>query len=106
MDLETGAGDNPEAGVNMYFFIQKLRSIHPDFIITQPTFGYPQVLLVVKIFWDLTLIIRLLPTTSSSTTVGMSTATIGRSQTQSASCHMARKRETKLRYSRKCDSLF
>ena len=31
------------AGVNMFFFIEKLRSYVPDFIITQPTFGYPQV---------------------------------------------------------------
>jgi hypothetical protein len=45
LDLETGAGDNPEAGVNMYFFIKKLKSIHPDIIITQPTFGYPQVII-------------------------------------------------------------
>ena len=27
----------------MFFFIEKLRSLIPDFIITQPTFGYPQV---------------------------------------------------------------
>ena len=31
------------AGVNMFYFIEKLRSYLPDFIITQPTFGYPQV---------------------------------------------------------------
>ena len=31
------------AGVNMFFFIEKLRTYVPDFIITQPTFGYPQV---------------------------------------------------------------
>ena len=67
MDLEAGAGDQPvgkyfskssikhfsmksfiifffqAAGVNMFFFIEKLRSYVPDFIITQPTFGYPQV---------------------------------------------------------------
>jgi len=43
LDLEAGAGDNPEAGVNVYYFIKKLRSIHPDIIITQPTFGYPQI---------------------------------------------------------------
>ena len=29
----------------MYYFIKKLKSIHPDFIITQPTFGYPQVII-------------------------------------------------------------
>lgn len=29
----------------MYFFIKKLKSIHPDIIITQPTFGYPQVII-------------------------------------------------------------
>ena len=27
----------------MFYFIEKLRSYLPDFIITQPTFGYPQV---------------------------------------------------------------
>jgi len=43
LDLETGAGDQPAAGVNMFFFIEKLRSYVPDFIITQPTFGYPQI---------------------------------------------------------------
>jgi len=55
LDIETGAGDNPEAGVNMYFFIQKLRSIHPDFIITQPTFGYPQIAannFIINNSWD------------------------------------------------------
>jgi len=43
LDLETGAGDQPAAGVNMFYFIKKLRSYLPDFIITQPTFGYPQI---------------------------------------------------------------
>ena len=30
----------------MYYFIKKLKSIHPDFIITQPTFGYPKVIIL------------------------------------------------------------
>jgi len=43
LDVEAGAGEHPEAGINLYYFIKKLRSIHPDFIITQPSFGYPQI---------------------------------------------------------------
>ena len=33
-----------EAGPNMLHFIRKLKSIHPDMIVSQPTYGYPQVL--------------------------------------------------------------
>lgn len=32
-----------EAGPNMVHFIRKIKSIHPDLIISQPTYGYPQV---------------------------------------------------------------
>jgi len=55
LDLESGAGDRPEAGINMYFFIQKLRSYVPDFIITQPTFGFPQITannFIINNSWD------------------------------------------------------
>merc|ERR1712183_637698 len=55
LDLEEGAGDHPEAGVNVFFFIKKLKSIHPDFIITQPTFGYPQIAannFIINNSWD------------------------------------------------------
>jgi len=43
LDVEAGAGEHPDTGINLYYFIKKLRSIHPDFIITQPSFGYPQI---------------------------------------------------------------
>jgi len=55
LDLESGAGDRPEAGVNMFYFIQKLRSYIPDFIITQPTFGFPQIAannFIINNSWD------------------------------------------------------
>ena len=31
------------AGPNMVHFVRKLKSIHPDLLISQPTYGYPQV---------------------------------------------------------------
>ena len=43
LDIEAGAGDRAEAGPNMVHFIRKIKSIYPDFIISQPTYGYPQV---------------------------------------------------------------
>lgn len=43
LDIEEGAGAKPEAGVNMIHFIRKLKSLKPDMIIGQPTYGYPQV---------------------------------------------------------------
>ena len=36
-------GDQAEAGPNLVYFINKLKSMQPDFIISQPTYGYPQV---------------------------------------------------------------
>ena len=44
LDIENGAGDRQEAGPNMLHFIRKLKSIHPDMIVSQPTYGYPQVI--------------------------------------------------------------
>lgn len=43
LDLEEGAGAKKEAGPNMIHFIKKLRQLKPNMIITQPTYGYPQV---------------------------------------------------------------
>ena len=31
------------AGPNMVHFVRKLKSIHPDLLVSQPTYGYPQV---------------------------------------------------------------
>ena len=31
------------AGPNMVHFIRKLKSLHPDLLVSQPTYGYPQV---------------------------------------------------------------
>jgi hypothetical protein len=42
-DLEEGAGDRPNAGQNMVYFIKKLRQLVPNMIISQPTYGYPKV---------------------------------------------------------------
>ncbi len=43
LDIESGAGDAPGAGENLIYFIERLRELAPDFIVAQPTFGYPQV---------------------------------------------------------------
>jgi len=43
LDLEEGAGSQKEAGPNMVHFVRKLKSIHPDLIVSQPTYGYPQI---------------------------------------------------------------
>ena len=44
LDLEEGAGGKKAAGPNMVHFVRKLKSIHPDLLVSQPTYGYPQVL--------------------------------------------------------------
>ena len=33
MDIEEGAGNQPESGANMVYFVNKLRSIKPDIVI-------------------------------------------------------------------------
>lgn len=43
LDIEEGAGSNNIAGPNMVHFIRKLKSLLPDFIVSQPTYGYPQI---------------------------------------------------------------
>jgi len=43
LDIEEGAGSNRVAGPNLLHFIRKIKSIHPDMIVSQPTYGYPQI---------------------------------------------------------------
>ena len=43
LDIEEGAGAAHGAGENLIHFIRRLRQLKPDFIISQPTYGYPQV---------------------------------------------------------------
>lgn len=55
LDLEEGAGSNGRAGPNMVHFIRKLRQLQPNIIISQPTYGYPQVQAesdVINASWD------------------------------------------------------
>merc|ERR1711936_1023119 len=39
LDIEAGAGDKSEAGPNMVHFIRKLKSLQPNLIVSQPTYG-------------------------------------------------------------------
>lgn len=43
LDIEEGAGSTSESGANLVYFLQKLRQLNPDIIITQPTYGFPQI---------------------------------------------------------------
>jgi len=55
LDLEEGAGARAKAGPNMVHFIRKLRQLQPKMIISQPTYGYPQVQAetdVINASWD------------------------------------------------------
>merc|ERR1719348_998865 len=55
LDLEEGAGARKEAGPNMVHFIRRLRQLQPNIIISQPTYGYPQVAAeidVINASWD------------------------------------------------------
>jgi len=60
LDLEEGAGARRDAGPNMIHFIRKIREIRetaglPRMIISQPTYGYPQVqaeIDVINASWD------------------------------------------------------
>lgn len=55
LDLEEGAGQQPQAGPNMVEFIRRLRELQPKMIISQPTYGYPQVPAetdVINASWD------------------------------------------------------
>jgi len=55
LDLEEGAGSNKIAGPNMIHFIRKLKQLNPTIIVSQPTYGYPQVQAEVDVInasWD------------------------------------------------------
>jgi len=55
LDIETGAGDAANAGENLMTFVKTLKSLNPNFIITQPVYGYPQVTAetyIVNHSWD------------------------------------------------------
>lgn len=55
LDLEEGAGARHEAGPNMVHFIRRLKELKPNIIISQPTYGYPQVqaeIDVINASWD------------------------------------------------------
>merc|ERR1712002_1235652 len=43
LDIEEGAGSHPQAGANMIVFIRKIKELAPDWLVTQPTYGYPQI---------------------------------------------------------------
>ena len=38
-----GAGSKGEAGPNLVHFIRKLKSLEPSLVVSQPSYGYPQV---------------------------------------------------------------
>jgi len=55
LDLEEGAGAKHNAGPNMVHFIRRLRELQPNIIISQPTYGYPQVQAEIDVIndsWD------------------------------------------------------
>jgi len=43
LDIEEGAGSQSAAGPNMVHFIRKLKQLQPGWLVTQPTYGYPQI---------------------------------------------------------------
>jgi len=43
LDIEEGAGSQGAAGPNMVHFIRKLKQLQPDWLVSQPTYGYPQI---------------------------------------------------------------
>ena len=49
LDIADGAGDAPGAGPNMIHFVAKLRELSPKMIISQPTYGYPAVSLLLQL---------------------------------------------------------
>merc|ERR1712106_564962 len=55
LDLEEGAGSKKNAGPNMIHFIRKLKQLKPNIIVSQPTYGWPQVqaeIDVINASWD------------------------------------------------------
>ena len=54
-DIEEGAGDRVVAGPNFVHFVNKIRTIKPEMIIGQPTYGYPAIkaeIDVINASWD------------------------------------------------------
>lgn len=43
LDIEEGAGNPPESGSNAVAFARKLKQLDPEFIVTQPVYGFPSV---------------------------------------------------------------
>merc|ERR1711915_994754 len=43
LDIEEGAGGQKAAGPNLVHGITKLKSLQPGMLVTQPTYGWPQV---------------------------------------------------------------
>ena len=43
LDIESPAGSTDTSGNNLVAFARKLKQLNPNFIITQPVYGYPQV---------------------------------------------------------------
>ena len=55
LDLEEGAGGKAAAGPNMVHFVRKLKELNPSIIVSQPTYGWPQVkaeIDVINASWD------------------------------------------------------
>ena len=55
LDIEEGAGETVESGANMIHFINKIKELNPNMIISQPVYGYPQIqaeIDVVNHSWD------------------------------------------------------
>ena len=55
IDIEEGAGSQAAAGPNLGHFIKRLREIQPNIIISQPTYGYPQIpaeIDVINLSWN------------------------------------------------------
>eukprot|EP00486_Rosalina_sp_Unknown_P001628 CAMPEP_0201565370 /NCGR_PEP_ID=MMETSP0190_2-20130828/4449_1 /ASSEMBLY_ACC=CAM_ASM_000263 /TAXON_ID=37353 /ORGANISM="Rosalina sp." /LENGTH=317 /DNA_ID=CAMNT_0047982767 /DNA_START=25 /DNA_END=978 /DNA_ORIENTATION=+ len=43
LDIEGAAGNAANAGPHLQHFADKLKELNPDFLITQPVYGYPQI---------------------------------------------------------------
>ena len=54
-DIEEGAGGRAEAGPNFVHFVNKIRTIKPEMIIGQPTYGFPAIKAEIDVInesWD------------------------------------------------------
>jgi len=43
IDIEGTAGTGTTAAQNIVYFVQQLKALNPNFIVTQPVYGYPQI---------------------------------------------------------------